>query len=86
MPQIIPIRELKNTNSIAELCRNTNAPIFITKNGYGEMVIMSMETYEELFGRLELYKELAISESQFSEGKTREAKAALADVRMKYGL
>ena len=86
MPQIIPIRELKNTNSIAELCRNTNAPIFITKNGYGEMVIMSMETYEDLFGRLELYKELAISESQFSEGKTREAKAALADVRMKYGL
>ncbi len=86
MPQIIPIRELKNTNSIAELCRNTNAPIFITKNGYGEMVIMSMETYEELFGRLELYKELAISESQFSEGKTREAKAALADVRKKYGL
>ena len=83
MPQIIPIRELKNTNSIAELCRNTNAPIFITKNGYGEMVIMSMETYEELFGRLELYKELAISESQFSEGKTREAKAALADVRKK---
>ena len=83
MPQIIPIRELKNTNSIAELCRNTNAPIFITKNGYGEMVIMSMETYEELFGRLELYKELAVSESQFSEGKTREAKAALADVRKK---
>ncbi len=86
MPQIIPIRELKNTNSVAELCRNTNAPIFVTKNGYGEMVIMSMETYEEMFGRLELYKELAISESQFSEGKTKEAREALNDLRVKYGL
>ena len=86
MPTIIPIRDLKNTTEISEKCHKSSEPIFVTKNGYGDMVIMSMETYEELFGRLELYKELAISESQFSEGKTREAKAALADVRKKYGL
>jgi len=62
MPRIIPIRELKNTNNISELCRSTNEPIFVTKNGYGELVVMSMETYEEQLRRLEFYQELAISE------------------------
>lgn len=86
MPQIIPIRELKNTNNIAELCRSTNEPIFVTKNGYGEMVVMSMQTYEEQLRRLELYQELALSEKQFADGKVKDAKSALSDVREKYGL
>ena len=47
MPQIVPIRDLKNTSTISNLCHETNEPIFITKNGYGDMVIMSMETYEK---------------------------------------
>ena len=47
MPQIIPIKDLKKTSEISEMCHNTNEPVFITKNGYGDMVIMSMEVYEE---------------------------------------
>ena len=86
MPRIIPIRELKNTNSISELCRSTNEPIFVTKNGYGELVVMSMETYEEQLRRLEFYQELAISEKQFDEGKTKDARQALSDIRERYGL
>lgn len=86
MPRIIPIRELKNTNSIAELCRNTKEPIFVTKNGYGELVVMSMDTYEEQLRRLEFYQELAISEKHFDEGKSKDARAALSDVRARYGL
>ena len=46
MPQIIPIKDLKNTSDISDLCHTSQEPIFITKNGYGDMVIMSMETYE----------------------------------------
>lgn len=49
MAVIIPIRDLKNTNEISSKCRNTDEPIFITKNGYGDMVIMSMKVYERLF-------------------------------------
>ena len=86
MPRIIPIRELKNTNNISELCHSTNEPIFVTKNGYGELVVMRMETYEEQLRRLELYQELAISENQFAEGKAKDARTALSDVRTKYGL
>ena len=86
MPRIIPIRELKNTNSISELCRSSNEPVFVTKNGYGELVVMSMETYEEQLRRLEFYQELAISEKQFDEGRIKEARAALSELREKYAL
>ena len=48
MPQIRPITDLRNTNEISELCHARREPIFITKNGYGDLVIMSMETYEAL--------------------------------------
>lgn len=86
MPRIIPIRELKNTNNISELCRSTNEPIFVTKNGYGELVVMSMETYDEQLRRLEFYQELAISEKQFEEEKAKDARASLSDLRAKYAL
>ena len=48
MPQIRPITDLRNTTEISELCHAKNEPVFITKNGYGDLVIMSMETYETL--------------------------------------
>ena len=48
MPHIRPITDLHNTNEISELCHAQNEPVFITKNGYGDLVIMSMETYEAL--------------------------------------
>ncbi len=48
MPQIRPITDLRNTTEISELCHARREPVFITKNGYGDLVIMSMETYESL--------------------------------------
>ena len=86
IPKIIPIKELKNTSHISEMCRNSSEPIFVTKNGYSEMVVMSIKTYAEKIGMQAIYDELAVSESQFSEGKSRDAKAALADLRKKYDL
>ena len=86
MPQIIPIKELKDTTKISELCHASSEPIYITKNVYGDMVVMSMETYEATIRRDQIYKELEISEKQVAEGKTRPAKEALADLRVKYEL
>ena len=48
MPQIRPITDLRNTTEISELCHSKKEPVFITKNGYGDLVIMSMETYEAM--------------------------------------
>lgn len=48
MPQIRPITDLRNTTEISELCHAKREPLFITKNGYGDLVIMSIEAYEEM--------------------------------------
>jgi len=84
--QIIPIKELKDTNHISELCHTADEPIFITKNGYGDMVLMSMELFETSRKRWEKYSEIELSENQIKEKKTKDARTALGDLRKKYGL
>ena len=86
MPQIIPIKELKNTSEISDLCHKTDEPIFVTKNGYGDMVLMSMENYERMVHMAKIYEELEESEHQVETGQTMNAREHLASVREKYGL
>lgn len=86
MPQIIPIKDLKNTSEISELCHNSSEPVYVTKNGYGDMVIMSMETFEGVYKRLEMYQSLLNSEQQIKDGKVSDARESLQAVRDKYGL
>jgi len=86
MPQIIPIKDLKNTAEVSELCRKVAEPIFVTKNGYGDMVVMSMEVYEEQINRNRIYRELEISEQQIVEGRVSDALESLSALRAKYGL
>ena len=85
-PKIIPIEKLKDTKGIAKLCKTTNEPVFLTKNGYGEIVIMSAETYNRMFGDLEAYRDLAISEQEYKEGKSSDAYEALERIKDKHGL
>ena len=56
MPQIIPIKDLKNTSEISDMCHKAEEPIYITKNGYGDMVIMSMEIYEKTLQQIAMYQ------------------------------
>ena len=77
MPQIIPIKELKNTAEISDMCHKTDEPIYITKNGYGDMVIMSMKSYEDIIRKISIYYDIAISEQQIAEGNVKNANAAL---------
>ncbi len=86
MPKILPIKEMKNTAVISEMAHETMEPIFITKNGYGDMVVMSIEAYEALQARCNIYRELAISEQQIEEGKVKNARTALAEMRAKYDI
>jgi PHD/YefM family antitoxin component YafN of YafNO toxin-antitoxin module len=86
MPQIIPIKDLKNTSEISEMCHNTNEPVYITKNGYGDMVIMSMETFEDVSSRLKMYQSLMNSEQQIKEGKVKDARKSMTTIKDKYGL
>lgn len=86
MPQIIPIKDLKNTSEISDMCHKAQEPIYITKNGYGDMVIMSMEIYESTMKKLTIYNDIEISEKQIEAGQVKDARAALGEMRAKYGL
>ena len=86
MPQIIPIKDLKNTSEISEKCHKSNEPIYITKNGYGDMVIMSMEIYEQTMRLLSVYRDIELSEKQAENGQVMDARSALNGMRKKYGL
>ena len=56
MPTIKPSAYLSNNyNDVSEFCHSRKEPIFITKNGHGDLAIMSIETYEKFCGRYELY-------------------------------
>ena len=84
MPRIIPIRDLKNTAAISQMCSESSDPVY--KNGYGDMVIMSMKAYEEKMAMLDVYAKLAEAEEELSQGKTVDARAALKGLRAKYGV
>ena len=57
MPSIRPSSDLRNKyNEISEFCHKYSEPVYITKNGQGDLAVMSIETFERLAGKLELYK------------------------------
>lgn len=86
MPMIYPIKELRNTTEISEMCHESQEPIYITKNGYGDLVVMSIEAYEKVLAKLELYEKLAEGEGQLREReKMIPVKEAFSRIRSKYG-
>jgi len=57
MPSIRPSSDLRNRyNEISEFCHKYSEPVYITKNGQGDLAVMSIETFERLVGKFELYK------------------------------
>lgn len=86
MLQIIPIRDLKNTSEISQMCKESEEPIYITKNGYGDMVIMSMEVYKEKMFMLDVYDKLMAAEEEIKTGKTLDADSSVKSIREKYNV
>ena len=86
MPQIIPIRDLKNTGEISQMCKESDEPIYITKNGYGDMVIMSMEVYKEKMFMLDVYDKLMAAEEEIKTEKTLDADSSVKNIREKYNV
>ena len=82
--QCIPIRDLKNTAAISEMCKKSAAPIYVTKNGYNDMVIMSAEVYDRI-RLVSVYEKLMEAEADIDEGRVVEGSASLRKLREKYG-
>ncbi len=86
MPQIIPIRDLKNTAEISEKCHASQEPLFVTKNGYGDMVIMSIESYERISYMNDVHNKLEQAEESIRNNNVMPAKDSVRNMRDKYGL
>ena len=84
MPNIRSSADLRiNYNDISSFCHQYSEPVFITKNGKGDLAVMSIETYEKLIGRFELYGLLQDGLQDIREGKTRPFSEAMAEIRAK---
>jgi len=69
MPIIKPISDLRNNfNEISEICHKEGEPVFITRNGQGDMVVMSMALYERQQALLELYQRIGEAEAEKLSG------------------
>lgn len=86
MPRIVPIRDLKNTTAISTLCHEDKEPIFVTKNGYGDMVIMSIETYEKSLFLANVYEKLDEAKQDMENGRYSSVEDAVARIKEKHGL
>ena len=85
MPRIIPIRDLKNTAAISKMCSESKEPIYITKNGYGDLVIMSIETYEAMTETAAADAAISEAETEFRQnGQLYDAREALSSLRRKH--
>ena len=83
MPIIKPISDLRNkSNEISELAHSLNEPIFITKNGEGDLVVMSISHFSNLQLKLELLAKLSVAQNQKAEGdKGRTLKQVMTNIR-----
>ena len=85
MPQIRPITDLRNTNEISEICHAKKEPLFITKNGYGDLVVMSIEAYEELIETAKTDAAIGDAEAEFEkDGVLLDARESLTALRKKH--
>ena len=69
MASIRPISDLRNSaNEISDYCRQPREPVFITRNGSGDMVVLNIEEYDRRMARIELYEKLAAAEREIESG------------------
>ena len=81
MPVIRPSSDLRNNyNEISTICHQTKSPVYITKNGSGDLAVMSIELYELLTEKLNLYKKIEKGFKEIDEGKYRSAREVLAEI------
>lgn len=83
--QIIPMRDLKNTVEIEKRCAEANEPIFVTKNGYGRLVVMDIDYYERTLQQIFEAKEIEAGLEDCRNGRVSDGKKAMEELRIKYG-
>ena len=82
--QIVPMRDLKDTVQIEKKCQN--GPVFVTKNGYGKLVVMSMEYYESKIAKIAEADFINEGIVDFANDKINDGKEVMKKLKDKYGI
>ena len=84
--EIVPIRDLKNTVKIETLCATSKGPVFITKNGYGKLVVMDIGYYEDLMNKIYEAAEINRGLKDLEMGNVSKGEDFIEELKLKYGL
>nr|WP_303068327.1 type II toxin-antitoxin system Phd/YefM family antitoxin [Catenibacterium mitsuokai] len=84
--KIIPMRDLKNTVEVERLCTEENGPVFVTKNGYGRLVVMDLDYYEKTMRKMDEATTILDGLKDVKSENTVKGNAAISNIRNKYGI
>ena len=84
--RIIPMRDLKNTVEVEKRCAEENGPVYVTKNGYGRLVVMDIEYYERTMHKMYEARMVMEGLKDVKAGQTIDGEQAINDIRRKYGI
>lgn len=84
--QIIPMRDLKNTVEVERRCAEENGPVFVTKNGYGRLVVMDIDYYEKTMRKMYEAKTILEGLKDVKSGNTVDGDTVISNIRSKYGI
>lgn len=84
--QIIPMRDLKNTVEVERRCAEENGPVYVTKNGYGRLVVMDIEYYERIMNKICESKMITEALAEVDSGQIIGGDGAIGNIRSKYGI
>lgn len=82
--QIVPMRDLKNTVEIERRC--ADGPVYVTKNGYGRLVVMDIDYYERTMQKICEAQDINEGLADIKAGRTLDGVATMERVRAKYGI
>lgn len=84
--QIIPMRDLKNTVEVERRCAEENGPVYVTKNGYGRLVVMDIEYYERTMQKMYEAKSIIEGLEDIKTDNIENGDTVFNDIRSKYGI
>ncbi|MCR5791285.1 MAG: type II toxin-antitoxin system Phd/YefM family antitoxin [Lachnospiraceae bacterium] len=84
--QIVPMRELKNTVEIEKRCIESNEPVFVTRNGYGRLVVMDLDYYDRTMRKIGEASLVNRGIVDYESGKFTDGKSAMSKLRSKHGI
>jgi PHD/YefM family antitoxin component YafN of YafNO toxin-antitoxin module len=84
--QIVPMRDLKNTVEIERKCTSSGEPVFVTKNGYGRLVVMDIEYYERTMRKIDEAGLVNKGIAEYEQGNLVDGKSSIQQLRKKHGI